>query len=128
MIRKAGCCAKAKRFPHWPKGYKGTSFAAGLVLSADGKQLYVANRLHNSIAHFSVLADGSLSHQEDIWTRGDYPRTLTLDNQGQWLYVMNQRSDNITRFSVAPQSGKLTFAPDYTPVGSPSQMVISAQP
>jgi hypothetical protein len=41
------------------------------------------------------MADGSLSHQEDIWTRGDYPRTLTLDNQGQWLYVMNQRSDNI---------------------------------
>ncbi|STT29087.1 6-phosphogluconolactonase [Klebsiella pneumoniae] len=75
-----------------------------------------------------MLADGSLSHQEDIWTRGDYPRTLTLDNQGQWLYVMNQRSDNITRFSVAPKDGKLTFASDYTPVGSPSQMVISAQP
>jgi 6-phosphogluconolactonase (cycloisomerase 2 family) len=50
------------------------------------------------------MADGSLSHQEDIWTRGDYPRTLTLDNQGQWLYVMNQRSDNITRFSVAPKA------------------------
>jgi 6-phosphogluconolactonase (cycloisomerase 2 family) len=46
-----------------------------------------------------VLADGSLSHQDDIWTRGDYPRTLTLDSQGQWLYVMNQRSDNITRFA-----------------------------
>ncbi len=25
---------------------------------------YVANRLHNSIAHFTVLADGSLSHQK----------------------------------------------------------------
>ncbi|WP_239661510.1 hypothetical protein, partial [Klebsiella michiganensis] len=24
--------------------------------------------------------------------------------------------------------GRLTFSPDYTPVGSPSQMVISAQP
>ncbi|MFZ2609524.1 MAG: lactonase family protein, partial [Raoultella planticola] len=126
--KKSGLLREGKTVSALPKGYKGTSFAAGLVLSADGKQLYVANRLHNSIAHFSVLADGSLSHQEDIWTRGDYPRTLTLDNQGQWLYVMNQRSDNITRFSVAPQSGKLTFAPDYTPVGSPSQMVISAQP
>lgn len=128
LDKASGLLREGKTISAPPKGYKGTSFAAGLALSADGRQLYVANRLHNSIAHFSVMADGSLSHQEDIWTRGDYPRTLTLDNQGQWLYVMNQRSDNITRFSVAPQSGRLTFAPDYTPVGSPSQMVISAQP
>ena len=37
---------------------------------------------------------------------------------------MNQRSDNITRFRVAPD-GKLSAESDYTPVGSPSQMVIS---
>lgn len=111
-----------------PQGYKGTSFAAGLALSHDGKQLYVANRLHNSIAHFTVKADGTLTHQDDIWTRGDYPRSLTLDNQGRWLYVMNQRSDNITRFRVAPQDGKLTFEPEYTAIGSPSQMVISPNP
>lgn len=128
LDKASGLLREGKTISALPKRYKGTSFAAGLALSADGRQLYVANRLHNSIAHFSVMADGSLSHQEDVWTRGDYPRTLTLDNQGQWLYVMNQRSDNITRFSVAPQSGRLTFAPDYTPVGSPSQMVISAQP
>lgn len=48
-----------------------------------------------------------------MWTRGDYPRTLTLDKQGRWLYVMNQRSDNITRFRVA-QDGKLSAEPDYT--------------
>ena len=107
-----------------PEGYKGTSFAAGLALSADGKQLYVANRLHNSIGHFTVTAEGTLTHQDDVWTRGDYPRSLTLDKQGRWLYVLNQRSDNITRFSVG-QDGKLRFEPDYTPVGSPSQMVIS---
>lgn len=111
-----------------PDTYQGTSFAAGLAISADGKQLYVANRLHNSIAHFTVMNDGSLIHNDNIWTRGDYPRSLTLDSQGRWLYVMNQRSDNITRFSVAPEGGKLTFVPEYTPVGSPSQMVISFNP
>lgn len=111
-----------------PEAYQGTSFAAGLALSPDGKQLYVANRLHNSIAHFTVMSDGSLIHNDNIWTRGDYPRSLTLDSQGRWLYVMNQRSDNITRFSVAPDSGRLTFVPEYTPVGSPSQMVISFNP
>lgn len=128
LDKQTGLLREGKTVSTLPKEYKGTSFAAGLVVSRDGKQLYVANRLHNSIAHFTVLADGSLSHQEDIWTRGDYPRTLTLDSQGQWLYVMNQRSDNITRFRVAPKDGRLTFSPDYTPVGAPSQMVISAQP
>jgi len=38
---------------------------------------------------------------------------------------MNQRSDNITRFRVLPESGKLRFINDYTPVGGPSQMVIT---
>ncbi|WP_142472076.1 lactonase family protein [Klebsiella oxytoca] len=128
LDKQSGLLREGKTVSALPEAYKGTSFAAGLVLSRDGKQLYVANRLHNSIGHFTVLADGSLRHQDDIWTRGDYPRTLTLDSQGQWLYVMNQRSDNITRFRVAPKDGRLTFSPDYTPVGSPSQMVISAQP
>lgn len=123
----SGTLKEGKTISALPNAYKGTSFAAGLVLSRDGKQLYVANRLHNSIAHFTVTADGALTHQNDVWTRGDYPRTLTLDNQGRWLYVMNQRSDNITRFRVEPD-GKLRFEPDYTPVGSPSQMVISPGP
>ena len=120
-----GTLKEGKTTSALPATYKGTSFAAGLVLSRDGKQLYVANRLHNSVAHFSVQPDGTLAHQDDIWTRGDYPRSLTLDKQGRWLYVMNQRSDNITRFRVA-KDGKLSFVPDYTPVGSPSQMVISS--
>jgi 6-phosphogluconolactonase (cycloisomerase 2 family) len=72
-----------------------------------------------------VSANGTLTHQGDIWTRGDYPRTLTLDSSGNYLYAMNQRSDNITRFSVAKPDGKLSFIDDYVAVGSPSQLVFS---
>ncbi|WP_337264455.1 MULTISPECIES: lactonase family protein [unclassified Serratia (in: enterobacteria)] len=106
-----------------PADYRGTSFAAGLALSAEGKNLYVANRLHNSIAQFSVGGNGEMKPVAEVWTRGDYPRTITLDPSGRYLYALNQRSDNITRFSVDPQSGKLSFVEGYTPVGSPSQMV-----
>jgi 6-phosphogluconolactonase len=120
-----GTLTEGKTVSVLPKGYKGTSFAAGLVLSRDGRQLYVANRLHNSIAHFTVAANGTLTHRDDIWTRGDYPRTLTLDGGGKYLYAMNQRSDNITRFSVAPDDGRLTFVEDYVAVGSPSQLVLT---
>ncbi|TQI82434.1 6-phosphogluconolactonase (cycloisomerase 2 family) [Serratia fonticola] len=106
-----------------PADYKGTSFAAGLALSEDGKNLYVANRLHNSIAQFNVGEEGELKPVAEVWTRGDYPRTITLDPTGRYLYALNQRSDNVTRFSVDKQSGKLSFVDGYTPVGSPSQMV-----
>jgi 6-phosphogluconolactonase (cycloisomerase 2 family) len=106
-VNANGTLKEGKTLSALPAGYKGTSFAAGLALSADGKQLYVANRLHNSIGHFTVTADGTLTHQDDVWTRGDYPRSLTLDKQGRWLYVMNQRSDNITRFRVAGRQTQL---------------------
>jgi len=107
-----------------PPGYKGTSFAAGLAIDKRGEHLYVLNRLHNSIGHFQVASDGALTFIEDVWTRGDYPRTLTLSPDGKTLYVLNQRSDNITRFSVDSASGKLRFSNDYTAIGAPSQMVI----
>jgi len=107
-----------------PPNFKGTNFAAGIVLSKDGKHLYVANRLHNSIAQITVTGSGEMRWADEFWTRGDYPRTLTLSADGKFVYALNQRSDNITRFKVESGSGKLIFVDDYTAVGSPSQMVM----
>ncbi|HAT4997536.1 lactonase family protein [Serratia marcescens] len=105
-----------------PADYQGTSFASGLALSKNGDTLYVANRLHNSIAQFSVGAGGELKPVAETWTRGDYPRSLALSPDGRYLYALNQRSDNVTRFSVNPTDGKLSFVGGYLPIGSPSQM------
>lgn len=122
---KTGTLTEAASVSVLPAGYKGTSFAAGLVMDKAGNNLYVANRLHNSIAHFTIEANGTLSYKDDVWTRGDYTRTLTLSPDGKTLYAMNQRSDNITRFRVDPSSGSLSFADDYTAVGAPSQLVLT---
>lgn len=122
-LNEKGTLSEKQTISSLPENYKGTSFASGLVLSKDGKNLYVANRLHNSIAHVAIEANGQMKPVSYTWTRGDYPRTLTLDEQGTYLYATNQRSDNITRFRVDPNSGELHFVDDYTPVGSPSQMV-----
>lgn len=118
-----GTLAPLQTLSTLPAQYKGTNFTAGLALSADGKNLYVANRLHNSVAQFSIGHGGELQLLGEVWTRGDYPRTITLDPRGRYLYVLNQRSDNVTRFSVDKHNGKLHFIEGYTPVGSPSQMV-----
>ncbi|MGE9551188.1 lactonase family protein [Erwinia amylovora] len=120
-----GTLTEAATVSSLPAGYKGTSFAAGLVIDNSGKNIYVANRLHNSIAHFAIEPNGALSHKDDVWTRGDYTRTLTLSPDGKTLYAMNQRSDNITRFRVDAASGALSFTDDYTAVGAPSQLVLT---
>ncbi len=125
LNRKTGTLSEAATVTALPAGYKGTSFAAGLAIDKAGKNLYVANRLHNSIAHFAIEANGTLTQKDDVWTRGDYTRTLTLSPDGKTLYAMNQRSDNITRFRVDPANGALSFTNDYTAVGAPSQLVLT---
>lgn len=124
LNRETGTLTPLHSLSSLPPEYQGTSFAAGLVLGRDGKNLYVANRLHNSIGQIAVTPEGGMRWVGEVWTRGDYPRSLTLDPAGKTIYVMNQRSDNITRFRVDPTHGTLTFTGDYTPVGSPSQLIM----
>jgi len=106
-----------------PRGFAGTNFTSGIALSPDARFVYVANRLHDSIAWFSIGADGTLTWLGEEWTRGDYPRTFTIDPSGTFLFSCNQRSDAITSFRVDRKSGTLTFTGHYAAVGSPAHIV-----
>jgi 6-phosphogluconolactonase (cycloisomerase 2 family) len=106
-----------------PKGFAGTNFTSGILLSPDARHLYIANRLHDSIAWFTIGRDGRLTWAGDEWTRGDYPRSLEFDPSGTFLFSLNQRSDAITCFRVDRTSGRPTFTGAYTPVGAPSSLV-----
>ena len=106
-----------------PRGFAGTNFTSGIVVSPDARFVYVANRLHDSIAWFSIGGEGTLTRVGEEWTRGDYPRSFTFDPTGRFLFSCNQRSDAIAAFRVDPKSGRLTFTGHYTPVGSPSHLV-----
>ena len=106
-----------------PQGFAGTNFTSEIALSPDARFVYVANRLTNSIARFSIVVEGTLSWVGEEWTRGDYPRSFTIDPSGAFLFSCNQRSDAITSFRIDRRSGALTFTGHYTPVGSPAQIV-----
>ena len=108
-----------------PRGFAGTSFTSGIEVSADGRFVYVANRLHDTVAWFSIGGDGRLTHAGEEWTRGSYPRTFILDPSGKFLHVCNQRSDALTTFRVDPHTGALTFTGQYTAIGSPSTGVFA---
>jgi 6-phosphogluconolactonase (cycloisomerase 2 family) len=109
-----------------PKGFTGTSFASGINLSANGRFVYAANRLHDSVAIFSVGEGGRLTWVDAVWTRGDFPRAINIDPTGNFLYSCNQRGDAITCFRIHPESGKLTFTGQYTAMGEPACIVFLA--
>jgi 6-phosphogluconolactonase len=106
-----------------PRGFVGTNFTSEIALSPDARFVYVANRLHDSVAWLSIGADGTLTWAGEEWTRGDYPRSFTIDPSGAFLFSCNQRSDAIASFRINQKSGALTFTGQYTPVGSPAQIV-----
>jgi 6-phosphogluconolactonase (cycloisomerase 2 family) len=106
-----------------PKGFTGTSFASGVNLSPNGRFVYAANRLHDSIAIFSIGKGGRLSWVDAVWTRGDFPRAINIDPTGNFLCSCNQRSDAITTFRINRETGALTFTGHYAFVGAPAAIV-----
>jgi 6-phosphogluconolactonase (cycloisomerase 2 family) len=103
-----------------PKGYAGSNFCSEILASADGKFVYVGNRLHDSIGIFAVGGNGDLTPAGDEWTRGNYPRSFAFDPTGGFLYCCNQRADHVTVFQVDRKTGALAFTGHYAPVGNPS--------
>jgi 6-phosphogluconolactonase (cycloisomerase 2 family) len=103
-----------------PRGFTGSNFCSGILVSSDGRFVYAGNRLHDSIAIFSVGEKGDLTYVGEEWTRGDYPRSFNFDPAGRFLYCCNQRADNVTVFRVDRKTGGLAFTGHYTPVGNPS--------
>ena len=103
-----------------PDGFAGTNFTSELVISYDGRFLYAANRLHNTIAICAIDYGGRLTMFSQGSTMGDYPRHCTFDPAGEFFYVCNQRSDNITCFRAHRDTGLLSFTGMYTGVGTPS--------
>jgi 6-phosphogluconolactonase len=107
-----------------PPKFSGSNLSSEVVAAADGRFLYVSNRLHNAVAVFAVAADGQLRMISDVWVHADYPRCVTIDPAGEFLYSCNQRGDSITSFRVIASSGALQFTGRFEPVGSPAVMIM----
>lgn len=106
-----------------PTGFHGTNFTSEVLVSSDAKFVYAANRLHDSIAWFSIGDSGTLTLAGEEWTRGDYPRSFNIDPTGNYLYSCNQRADAITTYRINRETGALAFTGHYTPVGTPAIII-----
>jgi 6-phosphogluconolactonase (cycloisomerase 2 family) len=105
-----------------PPGFAGSNFCSEILLSSDGRFVYAGNRLHDSIGIFAVGSDGTLTPVDDVWTRGNYPRSFAFDPTGRFLYCCNQRGDTVAVFRVDRSSGALMFTGHYAAVGNPSMI------
>ena len=116
----AGKLTEKQTISTLPDGYTGSNFCSEILVSPDGQYLYAGNRLHDSIAIYSIRNEGRLAYEGEEWTRGNYPRSFSFDPTGEYLYCCNQRADHVTVFKVDRKLGRLTFTGQYVPVGNPS--------
>jgi 6-phosphogluconolactonase len=95
-------------------------WASDALWSADGKYVYAAARLHDSISVFqlkyridtyrdnSVVAEG-LELVQRISTQGRTPRCLCMSDCGSFLLVAHQHSHDVSSFERNEVDGSLLF-------------------
>jgi 6-phosphogluconolactonase len=86
--------------------------AAHVLVHPNGKYVYASNRGDDSIAVFSLAADGAMALIEHESSRGQTPRNFDIDSEGELMVVANQTSGNIAVLKIAAD-GKLS------PLGEP---------
>ena len=100
---------------NWPtdgdkeKQFNNGRWASDAVWSPDGKYVYAAARLHNSISVFRLVDDqSSLAFVQRIST-GITPRCLCMSECGDHILVCNQHSHDLSSYRVNKNDGKITF-------------------
>jgi 6-phosphogluconolactonase len=85
-----------------PKNWSGENSNAQIHMSPDGKNLYAANRGHNSIAMFSVNPDSgeltSLGQQPSHGT----PRAFGIDPTGKFMLVGGLDNGDLATYKINP--------------------------
>ena len=107
-----------------PPKFAGSNLAGEILVSPDGRFLYVSNRLHSTLAVFAIAADGGLKMTSETWVHAEYPRSVAIDPGGEIIFSCNQKGDSITSFRINAATGALAFTGRYEPVGSPAVMVL----
>ncbi len=103
-----------------PKGYKETSYTSEILVHPSGKFLYGSNRLHDSIAIFSIdETTGRIKLLGTEPTQGKYPRNFNIDPSGNFMLVANQNGDTIVAFRINTVTGHLTPTGQTLSLGNP---------
>ena len=95
-------------------GFTGQRSVAELVLSANGRFLYVSNRGEHVIVVYAIdPAQGIPREVQRLASGGEVPWHMALSPDERWLVVANMASNRVSVFARDPGSGRLVATP-YT--------------
>ncbi|MGW1600710.1 lactonase family protein [Streptomyces eurythermus] len=102
-----------------PTGSDGAAnYPAQILVTANGRFAFLANRGHNSLARYAVESAGArLRLLGTVPVGGDFPRQIAFSPDGRLLFAANQRSGTVTVFHVDAGTGQLS--PAGEPFASP---------
>jgi 6-phosphogluconolactonase len=101
-----GALAPLQTVSALPAGFSGTSWAAEVAVSPDGRFVYASNRGDDSLAVFRVDAStGRLSPAGRAPVGGKNPRHFTIDPTGRFILAAHQGSGMIVVLRIDPASG-----------------------
>jgi 6-phosphogluconolactonase len=84
-----------------PAAHAQTNQPAEILLSPDGRCLYVTNRGDDTLAVFVVDPDtGHLTLKGQIATHGVSPRHVAIDQSGKIMAICNQQSHEVRLFRL----------------------------
>jgi 6-phosphogluconolactonase len=117
---KGGALKEIQTLSTLPPGTEMRNTTAEILISGDGRHLYVTNRGHDSIAIFAIdRATGLLTRSENVPSGGRTPRNIRLSPDGDYLLAANENGGNITEFRVDKTNGHLTPTGVSVPIDTP---------
>jgi 6-phosphogluconolactonase len=114
-----GTLSEVQTLQTLPNDYTGQRWAAAIHVSPNGKNIYVSNRTHDSIAVFAFdEASERLELIQHIPSGGTIPRDFSPDPTGKFLITANQNSDNLFSFWI-DETGRLEPTGHSLKLGTP---------
>jgi 6-phosphogluconolactonase len=101
-----------------PAGTTIENHPSAIRVSPDGRFVYLANRLHDSVAVFATAPALRLVATYPVG--GEFPRDIALTADGRLLIAANERGDALTGLVVDPTDGSLTPAGWSLPYPAPT--------
>ncbi|MEM0970703.1 MAG: lactonase family protein, partial [Verrucomicrobiota bacterium] len=102
-----------------PSSFEGRNSTAEILVSPDGRQVYVSNRGHHTIAIFSWDSDKeqlvAMGHSS---SGGEVPRNFGIHPDGTFLVSANQRSGNVVSY-LRREDGSLKDTGQEAKISSP---------
>jgi len=82
--------------------------SSAIFCSPNGKNLYVANRGHDSLAVFAINSQGQITLIQHVLNVPATPRGFGISPDGHWLVCAGQKSGTLNAYRIDSATGKLS--------------------